>query len=52
MFTFAVNANVATLRQQLPFALVYNVGRITSYAVLGVIVASVGSVIVKASQFK
>ncbi|MEJ2128669.1 MAG: sulfite exporter TauE/SafE family protein [Woeseiaceae bacterium] len=46
---FAVNAAVTTLRQQLPFALVYNLGRITSYAALGVIVASVGSVIVKAS---
>ena len=46
---FAVNAGVASLRQQVPFALIYNVGRITSYAVLGIIVASVGSVIVKAS---
>jgi sulfite exporter TauE/SafE len=46
---FAVNAGVATLRRQLPFALSYNFGRVTSYAVLGVIVGSVGSVIVKAS---
>jgi sulfite exporter TauE/SafE len=44
-----VNAGVATLRWQLPFALLYNAGRIVSYAVLGIIVASFGSIIVKAS---
>jgi sulfite exporter TauE/SafE len=46
---FAVNASTMSLRQQLPSALVYNGGRIVSYAVLGIIVASFGSVIVKAS---
>lgn len=46
---FAVNANVPSLRTQLPSALVYNSGRVVSYAVLGTIVASVGSVIVKAT---
>jgi uncharacterized protein len=46
---FAINTGVAALNKQLPSALVYNIGRIVSYAVLGVIVASFGSVIVKAS---
>ena len=46
---FAVNANVSTIRQQLPFALSYNLGRVLTYALLGIIVGSLGSVIVKAS---
>jgi sulfite exporter TauE/SafE len=46
---FAVNASVSSLRQQVPLALVYNAGRIVTYAVLGIIVAAFGSVIVKAS---
>ncbi len=46
---FAVNAHVLSLRKQLPRALLYNAGRIVSYAVLGIIVASVGTVIVKAA---
>lgn len=46
---FAVNSSVASLRGQLPMALTYNFGRILSYAVLGVIVGSFGSVIVKLS---
>jgi sulfite exporter TauE/SafE len=46
---FAVNASVTSLRQQVPSALVYNAGRIFTYAVLGIIVAAFGSVIVKAS---
>lgn len=46
---FAVNAGVASLRTQLPYALIYNIGRVVSYAVLGVIVGSFGSVIIKAS---
>ena len=46
---FAVNSSVATLAAQLPFALTYNAGRVASYAVLGVIVGSFGSVVVKAS---
>jgi len=46
---FAVNANVSTMRQQLPFALSYNLGRVLTYALLGIIVGSFGSVVVKAS---
>jgi len=46
---FAVNASVRSMHRQVPFALTYNLGRILSYAVLGVVVASVGSVIVRAS---
>ena len=46
---FAVNANVSTMRQQLPFALGYNLGRVLTYAFLGIIVGSFGSVVVKAS---
>lgn len=46
---FAVNANVASLRSNLPFALTYNLGRVISYAVLGIIVGAFGSVVVKAS---
>jgi sulfite exporter TauE/SafE len=46
---FAVKANIATVRQQLPFALTYNFGRVLSYALLGIIVGSFGSVIIKAS---
>ena len=46
---FAVNASVSSLRNDVPFAVTYNVGRVISYAVLGIIVASFGGVIVKAS---
>jgi sulfite exporter TauE/SafE len=46
---FAVNASVAKLRTQVPFALTYNAGRVVSYAVLGGIVGLFGSVVVKAS---
>lgn len=46
---FAVNAEVASLRKSIPTALVYNAGRVITYAVLGMIVAAFGSVIVKAS---
>jgi sulfite exporter TauE/SafE len=46
---FAVNAATATLRASWPMALVYNGGRVVSYAVLGTIVAAFGSVVVKAS---
>ena len=45
---FAVNASVASLRSQLPMAIVYNTGRILSYAFLGVLVATVGQSVVKA----
>ncbi len=46
---FAVNSSVVTMRSQLPMALTYNLGRVLSYALLGVIVGVFGSVIVKAS---
>jgi sulfite exporter TauE/SafE len=46
---FAVNASVAGLRNEVPFALTYNVGRVISYVVLGIVVAAFGSVVVKAS---
>ncbi len=39
---FAVNAGVASLRDQVPMAVAYNAGRVLSYAFLGVVVASVG----------
>lgn len=45
----AVNAGAAAMRQQLSYALIYNIGRIVSYAALGTIVASLGSVALKAS---
>lgn len=43
---FAVNANVATLRQQLPMAVVYNFGRVLTYVLLGVIVSSFGAALI------
>lgn len=46
---FAVNSTVATLRSQVPLAITYNVGRVLSYALLGIIVGAFGSVIIKAS---
>jgi len=39
---FAVGATVAAIRTQLPLAIAYNVGRILSYAFLGVAVATIG----------
>ncbi len=38
----AVNAGVTALSTQLPLAIAYNIGRITSYAVLGAIVGGLG----------
>ena len=46
---FAVNAEVASMRRSIPTALVYNTGRIVTYAVLGTVVAAFGSVVIKAS---
>lgn len=46
---FAVNSNITTMRKQLPMAIIYNAGRVMSYALLGVIVGTFGSVVVKAS---
>lgn len=39
---FAINANVQALRTQVPKAISYNVGRVLTYAVLGVIVGVLG----------
>lgn len=46
---FAVNASIAGLRNEVPFALTYNIGRVLSYVFLGAVVAAFGSVVVKAS---
>lgn len=40
---FALHSSVNGLRPQLPMALVYNAGRLASYAILGSAVAAVGS---------
>jgi sulfite exporter TauE/SafE len=45
---FAVNAEIGTLRRQLPMAITYNTGRVLTYALLGAIVASFGSALVEA----
>ena len=39
---FAVSANVQSLKTQVPKAIVYNTGRVVSYAVLGALVALLG----------
>lgn len=46
---FAVSSGIPTVRNELPFALTYNIGRVLSYALLGAIVAAIGSVIIRAS---
>ena len=43
---FAVNANAASLQRDIPMAITYNLGRILSYAFLGILVAAVGQSIV------
>lgn len=43
---FAVNINVASMKTQVPKAIAYNVGRVLSYAVLGVAVAMIGKTMV------
>jgi sulfite exporter TauE/SafE len=40
---FAMQTTAAGLRQNLPLALAYNAGRLVSYAVLGLVVALIGS---------
>jgi sulfite exporter TauE/SafE len=40
---FALHSSVRGLRRQLPMALVYNAGRLASYAILGFAVAAAGS---------
>ena len=44
---FAVNANIGTLRHALPLAIAYNSGRVLTYVLLGVIVASFGGMLVE-----
>jgi len=44
---FAVNASVTSLRAQLPKAILYNLGRILSYAILGSLVALLGKTTVE-----
>jgi len=44
---FAVNASVSTLRAQIPKAIMYNLGRILTYAVLGGLVALLGKTTVE-----
>jgi len=46
---FAVGVTVASIKTQLPLAIAYNVGRVLSYAFLGVIVALIGSTAVSAT---
>ena len=43
---FAVSVNVTSMRTQVPKAFAYNVGRVVSYAILGVAVAVVGQTLV------
>ena len=45
---FAAGASVAALKTQLPLAIAYNLGRVTSYACVGVTVALFGSTAVRA----
>jgi len=44
---FAVGARVTSVRSQLPLALAYNTGRVTSYAILGLVVAAFGGAMVE-----
>lgn len=39
---FAVGATVASIKTQLPLAIAYNVGRVMSYAFLGIVVGAIG----------
>lgn len=43
---FAINASVASLKTQVPKAFAYNLGRVLSYAILGVVVGVLGKTIV------
>lgn len=45
---FAVNASAASMRRDIPMALTYNLGRVLSYAFLGIIVAALGKSFVDA----
>jgi hypothetical protein len=43
---FAINASVASLKSQIPKAFAYNLGRVLSYAFLGMLVAVLGKTLV------
>jgi len=43
---FSAGATVAALKTQLPLAIAYNLGRVLSYALLGVLVATIGASVV------
>lgn len=45
---FAVNASAASLHSDIPMAITYNLGRVLSYAFLGVVVALLGQTVVDA----
>lgn len=45
---FAVNASVASIRRDIPMAIAYNVGRVLTYAFLGILVALLGQAVVGA----
>ena len=45
---FAVNQSVASLRRDIPMSILYNAGRVASYAVLGTLVAMLGKSVVGA----
>jgi len=45
---FAIRSATRSVRGQLPVALVYNLGRIASYAILGAVVATFGSALLRA----
>lgn len=45
---FAVNAEIGTLKRQLPMAIAYNTGRVLTYALLGAVVATFGGALVEA----
>ncbi len=45
---FAAGVTVASIKTQLPLAIAYNLGRVLSYAFLGVVVAVIGSTTVSA----
>lgn len=43
---FAVNASAASLQRDIPMAVTYNLGRVLSYAFLGIVVAAIGQSVV------
>lgn len=45
---FAVNTSVASMRRHIPTAITYNLGRVLTYALLGILVALLGQTVVDA----